>query len=92
MGDNSFLRDLRARMFSSRRAMSWSMILRATPPFEAFVSSRSSVGLAIFDPVNISSPHSGYLKGMLVQSSGTLSVNDLQCCDTLLKLIQDSGL
>jgi hypothetical protein len=29
MGDNSFLRDFRARMLSSRRAISWSMILRA---------------------------------------------------------------
>ena len=28
IGDNSFLRDLRARMLSSRRAMSRSMILR----------------------------------------------------------------
>ena len=28
MGDNSFLRDFRARMLSSRRAMSRSMILR----------------------------------------------------------------
>ena len=42
MGDNWFLLDLRARMFSSRRAMFWSMTLRATSkksPFEAFVSS-----------------------------------------------------
>lgn len=30
IGDNSFLRDFRARMLSSRRAMSRSMILRAT--------------------------------------------------------------
>ena len=30
MGDNSFLRDFRARMFSSRRAMLRSMILRVS--------------------------------------------------------------
>jgi hypothetical protein len=30
MGDNSFLRDFRDRMLSSRRAMSRSMILRIT--------------------------------------------------------------
>ena len=30
MGDNSFLRDFKARIFSSRRAMSRSMILRVT--------------------------------------------------------------
>jgi hypothetical protein len=30
IGDNSFLRDFKARMLSSRRAMSRSMILRAT--------------------------------------------------------------
>ena len=42
MGDKLFLRDLRARMFSSRRVMSRSTILRATSklsPFEGFVSS-----------------------------------------------------
>ena len=30
MEDKSFLRDLRARILSSRRAMSWSMILRVS--------------------------------------------------------------
>jgi hypothetical protein len=41
IGDNSFLRDFRARMLSSSRAMSRSMILRATSngPQEAFASS-----------------------------------------------------
>ena len=50
------------------------------------------VSLAIFDLINISCAQREYLTGMLVQSSGALRANDLQRCDTWLKLVQDFGL
>ena len=49
------------------------------------------VRLAFFDLINISCAQRWQLKGILVQSSGALRADDLQCCDTWLKLVKDPG-
>ena len=57
----------------------------------SMVKSHLMVSLAIFDLINISCAQLGWPIGILVQSFIVLRTNDLQCRDTWLKLVQDSG-